>query len=583
MLEDKKTAAVVLLLIVLGAIGVRFYGLGWGLPYHFHSDESLLASYAERLRTTDSAAELVRQERRFFIYPPLMMYPVIAFVAGSTLIRPFAYDDPTSLKLFYLIARGIVALLGVATVVLLYFLGKRLYSRTAGVFAAFILAFIVLHVRDSHFYTTDIPLAFFEVLIMYLALGIVEKKTTKAYLLAGAVTGLAFTAKQTALLMVPVLGVAHLLALWKDGGLPLKDKVRVLFSGRSLARLFLMGGIMVAIFLIADPFVLMSPANFLAESFRISGYLSGSNQPQWTFQFTGTKFGYWFTNLLFYGMGPLLEIVCLAGMLWALAKRKRADGLVLSFLVIYIALVCTGPMKYIRYAIPLLPFLALLGARFLAELYGAARGRAARLAVIVLLATVGLTSILYSVAYLNVYRREDVRIQASKWIHENIPRGSTVLINISYTTPLLGEMFFRPGFFDSYTVGFGNDGFVKKDYYTIKTLNLFTYASQSLNPPEKFRKYAQERMEGVDYVIMGDEHSEQFSFRPRQFPAVVQFFNRLYAEQLGFSLVKTFVVTPSILGIRIPDAGSELTFRLFDHPKVRIFKRNPPEPDEPKP
>ncbi len=576
MLEDKKTAAVVLLVIVLGAIGIRLYGLGWGLPFHFHSDESLLANYTERLRTASSAAELVRQERRFFIYPPLLMYPTIALVSASTLIRPMSYDDSASLKLFYLLGRGIVALLGAATVILLYLLGKRLYSRTAGVFAAFILAFSVIHVRDSHFYCTDVPLAFFLALILYLGLDIVEKRTMKAYLLAGAVTGLAFAAKQTALLMVPVLGVAHLLALWKEGSLSLKDKMRFLFSRRSLGRLFLMFGIMAVAFLVADPFVLMSPANFLAESSRISSYLSGAQQPQWTFQFTGTTIGYWVTNLLFYGMGPFLEIVCLLGVLWALAKRKRADGLVLTFLFVYIALICTGPIKYIRYAIPLLPFLALLGARFMAELYGAARRRTARLAVVALLAVVGLTSILYSIAYLNVYRQEDVRIQASRWIHETIPKESTVLINISYATPLFGEMFFRPGFFDSYTVGFGNDTYVKKDYYTIKTLNLFTYASQSLNPPEKFRKYIQERMENVDYIIMSDEHSEQFSFRPRQYPAVVQFFNRLYAEQLDFKLVKTFVVTPSIFGIAIPDGGAELTFRLFDHPKVRIFKRNPP-------
>ena len=34
---NNKRAAILLFLILLAGLGVRFYGLGWGLPYHFHS------------------------------------------------------------------------------------------------------------------------------------------------------------------------------------------------------------------------------------------------------------------------------------------------------------------------------------------------------------------------------------------------------------------------------------------------------------------------------------------------------------------------------------------------------------------
>jgi hypothetical protein len=134
-------------------------------------------------------------------------------------------------------------------------------------------------------------------------------------------------------------------------------------------------------------------------------------------------------------------------------------------------------------------------------------------------------------------------------------------------------MFFHPQFYDNYTVGFGQDYYVKDDFYKIKVLNLFTYASASLSPPDTFRKYVRERLKDTDYIIMSDEHSEQFSFRSREYPAVVQFFYRLYAEKLKFRLVKTYAVKPAFLGKTINDDGSELSFRLFDHPKIRIFQR----------
>lgn len=577
MAGNSKKTVILLVLIVLAGLGVRFYGLGWGLPYHFHSDEFLLAANTEKLRTAPSVIQLIREESKFLLYPPLLMFLNICLVSASTLFHPFSHSDPASLKLFYLLARGIAAGFGLATVFLLYFLGSRLYSRTTGLLAAFFLAFTVLHVRDSHFFCTDVPMTFFLVLILYLCVDIVEKKNQKAYLLTGIVTGIAIATKQTALLVIPVILIAHLMSLWRGRGHSLRERWLALRSRASLKKLAIVLVITALAFLIANPFVVMNPAKFFARSIETFEYVKGANQPQWTFQFTGATVGYWFTNLLYYGMGPALEIVCLLGVLWALGKRKWTDGLVLLFLAIYFVIFGFGYMKFIRYAIPLLPFLCLLGARFATELYEIIKPRALRLIFLIGMVLVGVLTVFYTLAYLNIYKQGDVRIQASRWFHANIPLESTVLIDISYATPLLGDMFFHPQFYDSYTVGFGQDYYVKDDFYKIKVLNLFTYASASLNPPDKFRKYVRERLADADYIIMSDEHSEQYAFRPREYPAVVQFFHRLYAEKLGFRLLKTFAVQPAFLGRTINDDRSELTFRLFDHPKVRIFQRVRPE------
>jgi 4-amino-4-deoxy-L-arabinose transferase-like glycosyltransferase len=562
---------------VLAGLGVRFYGLGWGLPYHFNSDEFLLAANAEKLRTTPSVARLLVEERKFFLYPPVLMFLNIGMVSASTLFRPFDHSDPASLKLFYLFSRGIVALFSLATILMLFFLGARIYSQSIGLLAAFFLAFTVIHVRDSHFFCTDVPMTFFLVLILYLCVAIVEKKSYKIYLITGIATGIAVATKQTALLVIPVIFVAHLISVWKDSGDSLLARWQVLRAKQSLKKLFIVFGTAAIVFLIANPFVVMNPAAFLDMSGRTFEFLKGANQPQWSFQFTGATVGYWFTNLFYYSLGPALEVLCLLGVLWALMKRKWTDGLVLLFLAVYFVSIAFGYMKFIRYTIPLLPFLCLLGARFALELYAAIKARVLRVILAIALILVGVFSVFCTLAYLNIYTQDDVRVQASRWIHENIPRGSTVLFNISYATPLFGDMFFHPEFYDSYTVGYGQDDYIKKDFYTLKALNFFTYTSKSLNPPDTFRKYVRERLADADYIVMSDEHSEQYAFRPRQYPAVVQFFRRLYEEKLGFRLVKTFAVLPAFLGKTINDDRAELTFRLFDHPKVRIFKRYTPK------
>ena len=55
---------------------------------------------------------------------------------------------------------------------------------------------------------------------------------------------------------------------------------------------------------------------------------------------------------------------------------------------------------------------------------------------------------------------------------------------------------------------------------------------------------------------------------------VKQYYRDLFAGQLGFRLVKAFKVYPSLFGHDIVDDGAELTFRLFDHPKVFVFSRS---------
>ena len=109
----------------------------------------------------------------FFYYPSMLFnmigvatWAVSKFYAphGVTLISPVTYiTDPTP---YYLIGRAVVAACGVASVYLVYRLGKEAFSRPVGLLAALFLAVEPLHVRYSHVAVTDVPATMFGLLAL---------------------------------------------------------------------------------------------------------------------------------------------------------------------------------------------------------------------------------------------------------------------------------------------------------------------------------------------------------------------------------------------------------------------------------
>lgn len=563
---EKIGCALLFCVLILGG-AARFYGLGWGLPYHFHTDERVLAVFAEKLRTAESLAAAAG-ETYFFLYPPFLFYLLVAAVSAVSLFHPFSPAEPAGGTLYYLLGRGISAAFGTATLGAVYWLGKRLYGRATGLLAAFLLAVTVLHVRDSHFYFPDVPFTFFVVLALGAAADIAERGRLRSYLAAGALAGIGTATKQTAVLVLPAVLAAHLMTLSAGAGRWRKDILSLGFWSRAAVA----PGVAALVFLAINPFVLLAPRRFLEMSAITARFVSGESQPHWTFQFTGTDPTYWVTNLLYFGMGPALEALCLLGLTWAVVRRSRGDLLLLAFVVPYFLLVGTGYMKFVRYAVPLLPFLALFGARLVVDAWRLARRPLARAAAGAAIAAVGLASLAYTVAYLNVYRQEDARIQASRWIHRNVPAGATLLIDSSAATPLVGSRFFRPEFYGR-TVR-ENEMYAKKeDHFTIKVLNLLSDPSRPPPSGAWWEGYLRERLAGVEYIAMSDEHYEQYRHRPEAYPVLGAFYRDLFAERLGYRLVTTFKTYPSLLGFELNDDRAELTFRLFDHPRIWIFRR----------
>ena len=173
---------------------------------------------------------------------------------------------------------------------------------------------------------------------------------------------------------------------------------------------------------------------------------------------------------------------------------------------------------------------------------------------------------------MNVFRQPDSRVEASKWLIENVPRDAKILVEPSHNTPPMGSYFLEPLFFKDY-VGWGPTT-VRTDRFVLHTLDVYVHLYDDRLSVEEKRQYICDRLALVDYIVMDDTFDEFYEHLhgPEHAP-VREYYRDLFAGRLGFDEIRRFKVHPALAGIEIPDEAAEMTFSLFDHPTIQVFKR----------
>ena len=141
-LRGTRTAAWLLVAVVALSAVLRFWAITYGLPAIFNPDEIPILSRALALAKGDL-------NPHNFLYPTLYFYElfawealyfVVARVAGTyqslAQFQNAFFVDPSRLVL---VGRTLTATFGVATVIAVYFAGRRLYNRNVGIAAALFL------------------------------------------------------------------------------------------------------------------------------------------------------------------------------------------------------------------------------------------------------------------------------------------------------------------------------------------------------------------------------------------------------------------------------------------------------------
>ena len=576
----RRTGATALLAAVCAvAAALRFTGLGWGAPFfHFHIDEHFVFSGADMLRRSLDEAS---RSPKFFMYGPLPMWMLDAVRAVyERVAAPLVLSRKADEITYMVMGRAISAALGTACVPLVFLIARRVAGTAAGLLAALLLACSVVQLRESHFFSVDISMLFFSTLAWLFAMRIVETGRLRDYVFAGLSLGAAVSSKYTALFMVAVLGVAHLLAPGRPRLRDLRDlrdlrsrssRLRDLrdWVGRGVTPLV----VAPVVFAAVDPMALKYFRKFLDDiDYWVIQVNSGGWQPIFMAQFADIHpRTYWFTNVLWWGLGPALEITGLVGVVWLLARRDRRAGVAAAFPIAYYAAVGQGIGPFMRYAAPFAVGLSVAAGVLLADLL---RRRPFRLAAIAAAVVVCGTTALYAAAYMNVFRSPDVRLTASDWLTRNVPPGAKILVEPSHNIPPTGTYLTDVDFNHDYVLWRNSE---RQDYYRFTSLDTYQYLYDRRTTDDQRRAYIASHLAAADWIVMDDTFLQFYQHLPESQAGVMkEYYRDLFAGRLGFQLVKTFKIYPSLFRRAINDDDAEMTFRLFDHPRVFVFARSAP-------
>lgn len=569
-LSRRQTIVLVTLATLIGA-AFRFYNLAWGAPYHhFHIDEHVVFSYANALaRDSREAAQM----SKFFMYSPFPMYILNTLAAAfNVFVHRLDLTVPRDEVMYMTLGRAISATLGTATIPLVYLVARRVSGRLAGVLASLFLACTVIHLRESHFFSLDVSMTFFTVIGLYFLVRIVERPNVRCEAGAAVALGLGIASKYSAAFLAPLIGLAELLS---PAGPRTIEPFRLAPWIRAALRAAVTVAAGIAIFLVLDSLVLRYYDKFRSDIKQwVTDPLSGATKPEWIAQFADIDaVPYWFTNLLWWSLGPALEIWALAGVLWLFIRRDRVAIMAALFPVVYALMAgkTATIAPFIRYVVPLAPPLAIAAGALSADLLRSTRWRVVGLAAT---AVVVATTAIWALAYMNIFRQPDSRLAASQWLLQNVPRDSAILVEPSHNTPPMGSYLSDVDFHKDYVVwGPPRGPGERHDYYHLYTFDVY----RTLYNPwsdENRRRYIESRLALGEWIVMDDTFLQQYQHLPESTHAVVkQHYRDLFASRLGFKLVKTFKVYPSLFGWTINDDDAELTFRSFDHPRIFIFRR----------
>lgn len=221
-------AGALTLILLLGAV-LRLTGVNWDAEQHLHPDERFLTMVTSALQlpgfdvasrppngcakwggyfdTQCSPLNPYNHNFGLFVYGtfPIFLTRVVGEMLGQA-----GYGD------IHFVGRVLSALFDLSTVVLIFFIGRRMYGTRAALLGALFLAASVLDIQQSHFFTVDtftnVPI----LLAFWFALDISERKHWQAFIFAGAMFGLALAGRiNIAPFIAVIVAASALRAYWQ--------------------------------------------------------------------------------------------------------------------------------------------------------------------------------------------------------------------------------------------------------------------------------------------------------------------------------------------------------------------------------
>ena len=517
---------------------MRFTELNWDEGQHLHPDERYISLVLTAVRLPSVSPFDTQYSSYIYGQLPLTVIKYLSVKLGFD-----SYDKA------YILGRTISAILDTASILLVFVLGRRLFGVRAGLFGALVYAVMPLAIQNSHFMTMESWLTFSWLAVLLVAL----KKTEKPFLksvVVGFLLGVALAIKVNSIFLLPLVSVLVFLNERK------KFSVHCFLI---LASCFLFSALSFRLF---QPTIFSSASWLdwgLRPEFRRAfefqqAAINGTVMfpPQWQWMETVPVI-FLVKNLGLWGLGPAVSVLLIIGIAVSVyIIIKKRDIRLASLLLFVMAVIGYNGIKFVktmRYAVPLLGILAVFAG------FGA-DGLIEKFKIPGRILTVGLftVAIVWAFMFTSIYRNQQTRITASKWIYQNIPAGARIMLE-EWDDPL-------PLLLPDYTIN------------QYKTEMVGVYAPDD----DIKRKQIDRWLIDFDWIVLSSPRAKGSIGRlPKQFPLMFHFYQDLENGSLGFMKTAEFVSFPSLkiknLKLKIDDSSAEESFWVYDHPKVEIYKK----------
>lgn len=425
-------------------------------------------------------------------------------------------------------------------------LGLRLSgSKVVAFLSALLLAVNIFHLQNSRFFTPDAPLTTVVVWALLFYTLIYDRGRVLDFILGGVLIGAALAVKISGLTLFLPFAYAVLATRHRS------------WSGKLALGT---AGVLVAlgVFAALQPYSIINLGSVYRDNLAEIEMVRGDALRPYTVQYINTPaYVYPIEQMLRHTLGWPLGIAALTGILYQIWQRlvvgaNNGTGLLLWLLAVLLT-VSGQLVKFPRYLLPIYPLLIIYGVILLVAIWSALNKSRFKGLAWVPVTVVLISSAAGGLALHLYYWRDHPYTEAGRWICSEVPAGS-FLIHSHW------------------------DDFLPPSIPECEEFSAASRSYRSLAPfydPDSRQKIAGlvEVLAEGDYLIFPTRRIYASIPRmPERYPHTVRLLQRLFAEQLGYRLIKVFSATPSWGPFQFLSKQTDESLVVYDHPKVLVFK-----------